>query len=147
MPKNPDNSPLVHVAAAILVREGRILAAERSYGPHRGFEFPGGKVEPGETPLEACRRELREELGIEIRGVDGLGDPELLARIRHDYDDFPLLMDVFLATPAPGSAIRDTEHLRLLWLGRDELLSVEWLPADVELLRDVQRHWDEIVYQ
>ena len=137
--------PRVHVAAAAVVRDGRILAAERAYGPHLGFELPGGKVEAGETALAACRRELREELGIEVQGVGGASEPELLDIVSHRYDDFDLTMEVFLCEPVPGSRIEDGEHLRLLWLGRDELLSVAWLPADVELLERLQRRWTAFI--
>lgn len=147
MARAVESSPHVHVAAAILTLDHRILAAERSYGSHRGFEFPGGKVEKGETPLDACRRELREELGIEISGPNGAESPRFLERVTYRYDDFDLAMDVFLASPASGETINATEHTRLLWLAKDEIFSVPWLPADVELLQRITANWDELIDQ
>lgn len=135
----------VHVAAALVAQGGRVLACERSYGPHRGFELPGGKVEPGETPLAACLRELREELAVDLVGMDGASQPRHLATIRYDYDDFALTMDVFLGTPREGERPRALEHAQLRWLGPDELFSVEWLPADIDFLKGVRARWDELV--
>lgn len=124
-----------HVAAAVIEREGRILSCRRGYGMV-GWEFPGGKVEPGETSEQACRREIMEELGIE------LGDLLPFGTVEHDYPEFHLTMDLFLCHLAPGVEPRPTEHKELRWLGRDELFSVDWLPADDMPLRRLARDWD-----
>lgn len=81
----------LHVAAAIIVRDGAVLAAQRSHGMKDGWELPGGKLEPGETSEDACRREIREELGLEL----GVLWP--FTTVRHSYPDFDIEMDVFCA--------------------------------------------------
>ena len=126
----------VRVAAAIIVENGRVLAAQRGYGAFKGgWEFPGGKLEPGETAEEACVREAREELDVTVGGL------EPFRTVEHDYADaeppFHLSMDCFLCRIAAG-AVNDTEHERLRWLAPEELFSVGWLPADVELVRALQ---------
>ena len=129
-----------HVSAAIIHRDGKILAARRASGPQEGlWELPGGKVEPGEGALVALRREIAEELGCE------LGPAWLYDTVEHDYPDFHLTMDCFVCTlpegadPAPCAGV----HSELRWLARDELLDVEWLPADVSLMRTLAFYWDE----
>lgn len=128
----------VRVAAAIIVQEGRVLAAQRGYGEFAGgWEFPGGKIEPGETPEDACVREAREELGVEVY------DLASFFTVEHDYPDaacpFHLTMHCFLCRKAPGP-IRDSEHTSLRWLAPRELMSVAWLPADIELVEKLKQH-------
>lgn len=89
--------PTVHVAAAIIQRDGVILAARRAHGMD-GWEFPGGKVEPGETSEEACRREVTEELGCKLQVM------WLLDTLTYDYPEFHLVMDCFVCTLAPGQS-------------------------------------------
>ncbi len=120
------------VVSAILVDNGRLLTAQRSHPPALAgkWELPGGKVEEGEVPLEALRRELREELGIEI----DIG-PEL----RPDDDDaWPILsghtMRVWLCTVAGGKPRTLESHGALRWLGPDDLMSVEWLAPDIPIV-------------
>lgn len=132
-----DTRPVVHVAAAIIQRDEHILAARRAHGMD-GWEFPGGKVEKGEAPEQALRREVREELGCELGGVF------YLDTVEHDYDGFHLSMDVFACTPAAGETPRSREHEAERWLSRDELLDVEWLPADRDVVMSLGMSWDEV---
>ena len=128
----------VRVAAAIIVENGRVLAAQRGSGAFKGgWEFPGGKLEPGETAAEACVREVREELNVSVKGL------RLFRTVEHDYPEatppFHLSMDCFLCRKASGE-IRDAEHDRLLWLAPGDLFSVGWLPADTELVKELQAY-------
>ena len=96
----------IHVAAAIIIRDGEILAAQRGYGEFKdGWEFPGGKLENGETGAEACVREIHEELRVEIT------DLEHLCTVEHDYDAFHLSMECFTCSIASGT-INDSERTR-----------------------------------
>lgn len=123
----------VHVAAAIICHEGRILAAQRGYGEFKGgWEFPGGKLEPGETGSDACMREIREELEIDICNL------EHLYTVEHDYSTFHLSMECFTCKIQAG-AIHDTEHENLCWLTKEQLWNVDWLAADVEVVRALER--------
>lgn len=119
----------IRVAAAVITDDlGRIYAAERGYGPQKGgWEFPGGKLEPGETAREALVREIREELDITIEAV------RLICTIEYDYPDFHLSMDCFRCRIVSGQ-IRLKEAQADRWLRPEELDSVNWLPADRELL-------------
>ena len=122
----------IHVAAAVicdaLARPTRVLATARGYGEHKGrWEFPGGKVEPGETARQALSREIAEELGVAIR----IG--EQIATVEYDYPAFHLSMDCFLCQVERGEIVlKEAEAAK--WLRRDELRSVDWLPADVTLI-------------
>ena len=108
-----------------------IFATQRGYGDFKGgWEFPGGKIEEGETPKEALVREIKEELETEI----AVG--ELIDTIEYDYPTFHLSMDCFWAEIVSGDLVLK-EHEAAKWLTRDELNSVEWLPADVTLIEKV----------
>ena len=131
--------PVVRVVAAVIWMDDRVYAAQRGYGDMKdGWEFPGGKVEKGEAPEQALRREVREELGCELGGVF------YLDTVEHDYDGFHLSMDVFACTPAAGETPRSREHEAERWLSRDELLDVEWLPADRDVGMSLGMSWDEV---
>lgn len=105
-----------------------IFATQRGYGDFKGgWEFPGGKIEEGETPKEALVREIKEELETEI----AVG--ELIDTVEYDYPTFHLSMDCFWAEIVSGNLVLK-EHEAAKWLTRDELNSVEWLPADIGLI-------------
>ena len=131
--------PTVRVAAAIIAHEGKILACQRATGAMKdGWEFPGGKIEEGESAEDACRRECAEELGVTLGTLWPFGDVE------HDYPDFHLSMSVFMGSLAQGQKPEMIEHEAMRWLTRDELLAVDWLPADIELVRELGIAWDQL---
>ena len=118
----------IRVVAAIIVENDKIFATQRGYGEFKGgWEFPGGKIEEGETPQQALVREIQEELDTEIE----VG--ELVDRVEYDYPQFHLSMDCFLCKIKSGKLVLK-EHEDAKWLRRDELGSVEWLPADEGLV-------------
>lgn len=121
------------VAAIIRDSEGRIFATQRGSGEWKDYwEFPGGKMEAGETAEEALRREIWEEL--ETRITVG----RLLRTIEWDYPQFHLVMHCFLCGVESGS-LTLKEHEAARWLRPDELESVRWLPADIQLLPDLRK--------
>lgn len=127
----------VRVVAAIIKAKNEkdepiIFATQRGYGDFKGgWEFPGGKIEEGETPQQALVREIEEELETEI--VVG----ELLDTIEYDYPTFHLSMDCFWAEILSGDLVLK-EHEAAKWLTKDQLDSVEWLPADVTLVEKIR---------
>lgn len=122
----------IRVAAAIIKKDDKILAAQRGYGEFKGgWEFPGGKLEAGETGEQACVREIKEELGVAIENL------EFLYTAEHDYDSFHLSMDCYICNIASGE-IHDSEHENLRWLDRESLWSVDWLPADIKVVEALE---------
>ena len=118
----------INVVAAVIMNEGKVFATQRGYGEFKdGWEFPGGKVEAGESPEEALRREIREELEVEVN----VGD--LIDTIEYDYPAFHLSMKCYVCTIAGGSP-HLLEHEAARWLSADQLDSVAWLPADITLI-------------
>ena len=118
----------IEVVAAIILRERRIFATQRGYGEWKDWwEFPGGKIEPGESPEDALKREIREELATDIE-VD-----ELLTTVEYDYPKFHLMMHCYLCTIISGD-LSLLEHEDARWLALDELDCVKWLPADKDVI-------------
>ena len=121
----------IEVVAAIIRKGDKIFATERGYGPWKDWwEFPGGKMEAGESPEEALVREIREELSADI-AID-----RFLSTIEWDYPEFHLTMHCFLCS-LKGEALHLNEHEAARWLGKEELDQVRWLPADVQLLPQI----------
>ena len=126
----------IKVVAAVICdnikEKNKIFATARGYGELKGgWEFPGGKVEPGETPQAALKREIMEELETEIE----VGD--LIETIEYDYPTFHLSMDCFWAEIVKGDLVL-REHEAARWLTKEELESVDWLPADLGLVEKVR---------
>ncbi len=122
----------IEVVAAIILKDGRIFATQRGYGEWKDWwEFPGGKMEAGETPEEALKREIREELSTEII-VD-----ELLCTVEYDYPKFHITLHCFLCSLLTDG-MQLNEHEAAKWLGKDELDSVKWLPADLEVIEKIK---------
>jgi 8-oxo-dGTP diphosphatase len=122
----------IRVVAAALIENGLVLAAKRGEGMRMAglWEFPGGKVEPGEGDRDALRRELREELAIEVRVQEQLGS------VVHRYSDFEIELIAYHCTDRQGAPVA-REHAELRWLGASELWSVNWAAADIHLLDSV----------
>lgn len=132
-PMNIDRK-ITTVVAAVIRDGNKIFATQRAYGEFKGFwEFPGGKLEDGETLQEALAREVREELDVEII----VGD--LIDIIEYDYPKFHLSLNCFWAEIVSGD-LTLKEHQDAKWLAKNELDSVEWLPADITLIEQIKQY-------
>ena len=127
----------VRVVAAIIIENDKVFATQRGYGEFKdGWEFPGGKIEPGETPEEAIVREIKEELDTEVEVI------ELLATVEYDYPNFHLSMGCFICKIKSGDLVLK-EHEAAKWLTKDTLGSLEWLPADMGLVGEIEKYLKE----
>ena len=121
----------IRVVAAVIKDGDKIFATERGYGDFKGgWEFPGGKIEAGETPQEALKRENKEELDVDIEVHD------LIDTVEYDYPEFHLSMDCFWCEIINGELVLK-EHQAARWLIKETINDVEWLPADIELVNKI----------
>ncbi len=123
----------VRVVCAIFIKDGKVFAAQRDYGEFKGlWEFPGGKIEPGETPEQAIVREIKEELGTDI-SVKGFFMNE-----RYEYATFVLDMDCFFADVSEGSLnVEKGIHADEMWVKLDKSMGLSWCPADREIFENL----------
>ena len=125
----------IRVVAALIFHKGKLFATQRGYGEWQDYwEFPGGKIEPGETPQEALVREIREELDVGIAVLSHACDVE------YDYPAFHLSMQCFRCGIISGQ-LKLMEHEAARWLGREDLRTVNWLPADLIILPEIEKNW------
>ena len=128
-----DEIKTIEVVAAIIRHGDKVFATQRGYGEFEGgWEFPGGKMEPGETPHQALIREIKEELDTEIE----VG--ELIETVEYDYPKFHLTMHCFICTVKSGHLVLK-EHEAAKWLTKDTLDSVDWLPADEGIIDKIKQ--------
>ena len=133
---------IIKVVAAVIKDKDKdnnpvIFATQRGYGEFKdGWEFPGGKVEAGETPQEALKREIKEELDTEIR----VGDR--ICTVKYDYPNFHLSMDCFWSEILSGDLIL-REHEAAKWLTKEKLNTVDWLPADVKVVQEISKNMQD----
>ena len=123
----------IEVVAAVIIEDGKLFTTQRGYGDFKdGWEFPGGKMEVNETPEQALARELREELEIKVEVKD------LIKTIEYSYPKFDLTMHCYLTKIVEGTP-NLLEHEAAKWVTKDEIDSVDWLPADLEVIEDVKK--------
>jgi len=119
---------IVNVVAAIIIKDNKIFATQRGYGEFKGgWEFPGGKIEENETPEEALKREILEELNAHIT------IEKHIYTVEYDYPSFHLSMQCYICSLLDDN-IELIEHSAAKWLSKEELNSIDWLPADVEII-------------
>lgn len=129
------NAKHYNVVAAVIRKDGKYFCVKKgrtkySYTSYK-YEFPGGKIEPGETPQEALRRELAEELDYDI----SVGS--LIVAARHDYPDFSITLNAYFCEPLSDGFVL-SEHVDYVWLGTKELRSVDWAEADLAVVRCIE---------
>ena len=131
---NEKNIKTIRVVAAVIRQNGKIFATQRGYGEWKdGWEFPGGKIETGETPEAALKGEIQEELNTEI------SVRERIDTIEYDYPNFHLSMDCFWCEIVEGDLVLK-EHEAARWLTRNQLDDVAWLPADITLIEEIRKN-------
>ena len=122
----------IEVVAAVIYKDGAYFATQRGYGEFEGmWEFPGGKIEPCESREVALKREIQEELGVRISVED------FICTTEYDYPTFHLTMHCYLCSVASGE-IELREHMSARWLTKESLDSVEWLPADMDVIKQLK---------
>ena len=127
----------IQVVAAVIFHEGKVFATQRGYGEWKdGWEFPGGKIEPGEKPEEALIREIREELDL------GIAVEQKICAVEQDYPSFHLSMQCFRCSIRTGEP-RLLEHEAARWLEREALYTLSWLPADQKVLPEIEKNWSK----
>lgn len=130
---------IVKVVAAIIIENEKVFATQRGYGEFKdGWEFPGGKIESGETAQDAIVREIKEELDTVVEVV------ELLDTVEYDYPQFHLSMDCFICKIKSGNLVLK-EHEAAKWLTKETLESVEWLPADLGLIGNIKKYLSDTI--
>ena len=126
---------IVEVSAAVIVKDGNILATQRGYGEFKGkWEFPGGKIKKGEFEEDALIREIKEELNADINVID------YLTTVRYEYPKFYLIMHTYICTLKNNVEFvyhngKELEHDNMVWLDKHDLDHLDWLPADVEAVK------------
>lgn len=129
----------MEVVAAVIVKDGNVLATQRGYGEFKGkWEFPGGQIEDGEFQEEALIREIKEELNADINVID------YLTTIRCDYPDYHLIMHTYICTLKNNIEFvfhneNELEHDNMIWLEKEDLDHLDWLPADVTAVNAYKR--------
>jgi 8-oxo-dGTP diphosphatase len=130
---------VLEVVAALIVKDGKILATQRGYGEFKGkWEFPGGKIEENELDEPALIREIKEELNADINIID------FLKTIQYDYPKFYLVMHTYICTLNNDIEFvkhneKELEHENMIWLDKTELDSLDWLPADIEAVKEYKK--------
>lgn len=122
----------IEVVAGVIKDGNKIFATQRGYGDFKGgWEFPGGKMEPGETPQQALARELKEELTVDVSVED------FICTVEYDYPNFHLTMHCFYCTVI-GGELKLLEHEAAKWLEKENIRSVDWLPADIAVVETIE---------
>ena len=125
----------IEVVAAVIVKDGNILATQRGYGEFKGkWEFPGGKIEKGEMEEKALLREIKEELNADINIID------YLTTVSYDYPNFHLIMHTYICTLKNNLQFvyhndKELEHDNMIWLEKEDLENIDWLPADIKVVK------------
>lgn len=124
----------IEVVAGVIKDGNKIFATQRGYGDFKGgWEFPGGKMEPGETPQQALARELKEELTVDVSVED------FICTVEYDYPNFHLTMHCFYCTVI-GGELKLLEHEAAKWLEKENIHSVDWLPADIAVVEALEKN-------